>query len=164
MVAENNGPTREEVSLALFSLFDNSTTFAMTTRRWVNYQTDPEAMRPQVPYLVQFEGIPESMDYRGSRGLPPIRTWGYLLFAYGMIPESQTQGVPDSTTPGAQVLNPLIDAIETALRPGPLDDGVQTLGGLVVDCRIEGEIMKAVGDQDPSGLCIAMVPVKVLVQ
>lgn len=68
-----------------------------------------------------------------------------------------TTGSPDAV-PDA-VLNPLIDAVEAALQPSPAI-GAQTLGGLVVHCWIEGDILKEPGDLDDQAM--AMIPVRLL--
>lgn len=138
--------------------------FATYSRRWISWLDDPSSMVVALPLLVQWESpIAENYSRNGGRGMPPIRTWHLTLLAYGKIPAGDTPGVPDATTPAAAVLNPLIDAIETALDPGN-NDGTLTLGGLVQDCRIDGDIIKALGDVDPSGICGAIIPVKILVQ
>lgn len=86
------------------------------------------------------------------------------ILIYGKIPDGETPGVPNpGSNPGSSVLNPMLDAIEAALAPtGP--SGYQTLGGLIIDCRIEGEIIKVLGDEDPSGVCGAVIPIMILVQ
>ena len=59
----------------------------------------------------------------------------------------------------ATALNGLLDAVEAALNPFPLE--AQTLGGLVTHCWIDGSTDYHPGDLD--GQAIAVVPVKVLV-
>lgn len=156
--------TREAVMAALHAQLKTAgTVFATYTRRWLSWQDDPQATPPPLPLLVQYE-MNEDTQYKNSRGLPPTRVWEVRALVYGRIPQSETPGVPDKTTAGASVLNPLIDAIETALLPDILADGRQTLGGLVQDCRIEGVTTKVLGDADPSGICGAIIPIRILVQ
>lgn len=157
--------TREAVMTALFTQLKTAgTVFQTYSRRWLSWIDDPMQKSPSLPLLVQWES-PIAEDYNwGNRGIGPTRTWDIRLLAYGKIPVGDTPGTPDGTTPGAAVLNPLIDAIETALSPPSDSDGVLTLGGLVLDCRIEGQIVKATGDADPSGICGAIIPVRILVQ
>jgi len=154
--------TREQIYQALFTLLQATALFSTTTRRWISWQDDPQQETVALPLLVQYE-MWERYDYKGERGLPPIRELELRVLVYGKIPVGQTLGVKDSTTPGAQVLNPLIDAVEAAILPSGYD-GVQTLGNLVIDCRIEGQITKALGDEDPSGICGAIIPIKILWQ
>jgi hypothetical protein len=71
---------------------------------------------------------------------------------------------PDAV-PATQ-LNALIDAVEAALAPTPVFAGsfpqnVQTLGGLVQHCWIEGKLEKYSGWTN--GQAIAVVPVRMLV-
>lgn len=156
--------TREAVMNALLTQLQTSgTTFRTYSRRWLPWIDDPQASLPNLPLLVQWES-PVAEDYqRSGRGIPPKRLWDVRVLIYAKIPQGETLGVPDATTPGASVLNPLVDAVEAALDPGN-PDGVLTLGGLVIDCRIEGQIIKALGDTDPSGICGAIIPVRILVQ
>lgn len=146
-------------------------TFKLVTRRWVSWLDDqvvnPQTL-PPTPFLIQWES-PDAEEYirpPGS-GLPPNRTWSLYILMYGKIPplSASAPGVPDKTTPGASVLNPLIDAYESlVMAPDDPQSGRLTLGGLVVDCGIDGTIVKALGDNDPSGLCGAVVPVRIKVQ
>lgn len=167
--------TREQVMEALLAKWPRQRTgvvgFRTITRRWVSWMDDPGQVRPLLPLLVQYE-MTENTDYKGSRGIPPTRVWDVRLLIYGVIPDNPTsgpKGVPDSTTPGASVLNPLIDAVETALAPPASPeysqdaDGCQTLGGIVYDCRVEGTTTKALGDHEPSGICGAIIPIRILV-
>jgi hypothetical protein len=57
------------------------------------------------------------------------------------------------------LLNPLIDAVDAALKRSPISNG-QTLGGLVSHCYIDGKTMKDDGDFDGNGT--AVIPVKIL--
>lgn len=64
-------------------------------------------------------------------GLPAKRTLGAKVFLYA--------ATPDRHTAAGIVLNGLIDGVEQALEP-PAGSDVQTLGGLVAHCWIEGPI------------------------
>lgn len=152
---------REAIYEALLAQIETAgTSFKTYTRRWKSAWDDPQQRVPSLPMMVQWEQT-ELVIYT-NRGIGGVKTWDVRLEVYAKIPDGMTMGVPDKSTPGAAVLNPLIDAIEDALAPeGP--DGVQTLGGLVKDCRIEGTIVKVLGDEDPSGLCGALIPVRILV-
>lgn len=71
---------------------------------------------------------------------------------------------PDATS--ATQMNALLSAVETALAPSIVFNGidrqnVQTLGGAVEHCWIEGRMIKASGHLD--GQSIAIVPVHMLV-
>jgi hypothetical protein len=102
------------------------------------------------PALFMFERGGET--YRGAeRNVPPIVTINVEVFIYTDAHEVE---VP------ASILNPLLDALDTALLPDKMT-GKQTLGGLVHHVWIEGRIIKEPGDLDGDGL--AVVPIKVLV-
>lgn len=157
--------TTEAIMAALFTQATSSALFKTKERRWQSWQDDPNQNRMPLPAIILYQ-MNETTVFSG-RGMPAVQTWLAHILVYGMIP--MILGVPDKTTPGATVLNPLVDAVRTALAPPtvPLNsndaDGCQTLGGLVYDCRIEGVTTLVLGDQDPSGLCGAIIPVKILV-
>ena len=154
--------SREAIYDALLALFEAQcgATFKTYSRRWKSVWDDPAARVADLPMLVQWEG--EEDHQWGNRGIGVIRTWTIKLELYAKIPDGATPGVPDSTTGGSTVLNPLIDAVEAALQPD-LGEVGQTLGGLVTDVRIEGTVIKVLGDEDPTGQCGAIVPLKILV-
>lgn len=90
---------------------------------------------------------------REIRGLPPKRVIHAEIWVYtdaGKNPEANPEAV----------LNGMIDAIEAALAPNLLS-GVQTLGGLVHHCWIEGEVEQYPGILD--GIAKAIIPVRILV-
>lgn len=132
--------------------------FLTITRRWRSIWDDPNERLSSLPMLVQWEGN-EGVVWT-NRGVGRILTLQLAVEIYAKIPASLTgpPGVPNKTTPGSAVINPLLDALDGALEPDDMQTGCLTLGGLVIDCRIEGEIVKALGDEDPSGLCGAIVP------
>lgn len=153
--------TREQVYSALFvQLQTAGTIFKTYTRSWKSAWDDPQQRVADMPMLILYEGIMDVMWH--NRGIGAIQVWNVKLELYGKIPDGFTSGVPDKKTAGATVLNPLIDAAFAALAP-PAYENYQTLGGVVIDCRIEGAILPVSGDEDPSGLCGAIVPVQLLV-
>lgn len=85
-------------------------------------------------------------------GMPPKPVMECELWVYARSGNDPDM-IPD------QALNPLIDAIEYSLRPDPASN-VQTLGGLVVHCWIEGKIEKNPGDLDNQAM--AVIPIKML--
>lgn len=89
---------------------------------------------------------------RRDPGLPPRWTLTADLFVYVQAPD-------DATAP-ATVINPLLDAIEAALAPDPVDN-LQTLGGLVAHCWIAGKIETDEGVL--GGQAVAIVPIEILV-
>jgi len=92
-------------------------------------------------------------------GIPAAPLLGADIWVYSNAGQN-----PDAVP--AAVLNALLGAIETALAPQPIWDGlsiqnVQTLGGLVEHCWIEGRVDKASGHA--GGQAVAIVPVRMLV-
>lgn len=157
---------RETVMNALLAKVAASAGFLTVSRR---VQLIPGAPTPTVatpplqPALYLLEGDEETKE-RG-RGLPPVHVWDVDLWVWAKIPVGATIGVPDGTTPGASIINPLLDAVEAALAPAGADlgQGVQTLGGLVSHCWIEGKTVKVPGDIMKDGQCLAIIPVKIMV-
>lgn len=156
--------TRETVMQALFALVSGAADFQTKSR---NIKLTPDNT-PEIPVLQPAIFMLEDAEHTviGGRGQPAKRTWNVHLFIYAKIPDGLTPGIPDGVTPGASVINPLIDAIEIALAPSSGIDkamNVQTLGGLVSHCWIEGETIKVPGDRNPDGQCYAAIPLKILV-
>jgi len=59
------------------------------------------------------------------------------------------------------ILNPLLDVVEKAVAPSANGEYVQTLGGLVAHCWIEGQTQIFEGNLGDEA--IAIIPVKILV-
>lgn len=154
--------SRETIYLALLAKIEAGagTLIRTYTRRWKSVWDDPGQRVAVLPMLVQWEQF-ETYSWT-NRGIGSIKVWDVTLEVYAKIPDGRTLGVKDDTTSGSAVLNPLIDAIDDALA-GEGQEGTQTLGGLVKDVRIEGTITKVFGDEDPTGQCGALIPVRILV-
>lgn len=160
-------PTRETVMTALLARVSAAAGFA-TIQRHITFDpvqgpTAQVATPDAQPALYMLEAG-ESADWPG-RGLPR-RTWRVQLWVWARLPGGSTLGVPDGTTPGATVLNNLVEAIEASLAPSALagdDPMVCTLGGLVQHCWIEGELAKVPGDINPDGQCFAAIPIAMLI-
>jgi len=132
-------PTREQVFQAVFNLVDGLPGFVLTTRR--------------CPCLMTWEQ-PEKTE-GGDIGLKK-RWWEvWLILVYYNN---------DAYTPGATILNPLIDAVEAAFAPDNPVHQTQTLGGLVHAVYIDGATVKAISDIDiDHGQGGAVIPVRILV-
>lgn len=142
--------TREQVAEALFSLLTNSAAYAYSSRRFQTWDTIQSVQKPAL-FMI------EHNEHHIKQKLitPAVRTLDvdvYLFIASGLDPHA---------TPITD-LNNLVDAIDPTsggvLAPGL--DGRQTLGGLVTDCYLEGEIIKVPGDLDGQG--VAILPIKVV--
>lgn len=72
----------------------------------------------------------------------------------------RADAVPAPLTIPDQQINALLDAIEHQLEPTPRWGRVQTLGGLVANCFIEGEVLIDTGILDQQ--CAFVVPIRVI--
>ena len=140
-------PSREAIISALFDLALTAAPFNTSGRRlqlWSKVASFPAL-------FVQSTGT--HYPPRDVRGLPPKRTISAEIWVY-------TDVGKDPNANPEQALNDIVDAIEAALAPNVITD-VQTLGGLVSHCWIEGEIEQFPGVLD--GIAKAIIPVKILV-
>lgn len=137
----------ESIMAALFALLQSAASFTTSARRLKTFAQVPTADRPA---LFQYEG--DKVEYKTqSKNLPAIVTFSVKAIIY--FDSSQDVAAP------ATQMNALQDAIVATLKP-PAGYGFQTLGGLVTDCRIEGEIIRDPGDLDFQGLLL--FPIKIL--
>lgn len=144
-------PDTEAIYAALFALAAAATVngapaFKFTKRRMIQ----PEQC-PHFPALLM-EQLPE--HYQANLNAPPIihlevRLWIFV----------DTPAIDDAALP-ATVINGLKDAVVAALAAGGDTQPNQTLGGLVSDAWIEGEILTDEGLPDQRGL--VMIPVRIL--
>ena len=143
---------REDVFQALFALAQGlswggpPSGFAFTSRR-VRLWDD---LGGEQPALCQAE---HDEQVEQVTGLPPKLTLNASWLIY------QNAGVDPAATP-ATTNNMILDAVQASF-PDPDGDQVQTLGGLVSRCWINGRIFKDPGDLDGQGLMI--VPIQILV-
>jgi hypothetical protein len=138
--------TREPIYAALFALVAGCADFVTVSRR-LRHWTDVGAA--EQPALFQIQKS-ESADERAK--LPPKWRASVDLYVYAQA--------PDELTPPATIINPLLDAIETALAPDPFTN-VQSLGGLVAHCWIAGKIMTDEGVL--GGQAVAIIPIEILI-
>jgi hypothetical protein len=139
---------RESISAALFKLLQAiQTTPAVTTfsRRYVDSTSLGGANLPAVVLLVKSEDA-----IRKGMGIPI--EWKVTAGVFVFVSTTDTDTEPD------MVMNNILDAIEAAVAPDK-GSGYQTLGGLVVNCRINGTI-----ERDPgfmSGVGAAAIPIEI---
>lgn len=154
--------TREVIYAALFTQLQTAgSSFSTYSRRWLSVFDDSGQALKVCPMLCQHENY-ESITWL-NRGIGRIMVLSIKVEIMAVIPADITgRAGHDRITPGSSILNPLLDAVTAALAPTGYD-GKQTLGDVVDDCRIEGEIVKALGDEDPSGLCAAVIPISIFV-
>ena len=136
---------RESIHAALFALLSASASFVTTSRRLQHWSDVPSEQQPAL-FLTETGQTATTV-----KGQPTVWTLQCDVYLY-------LQTTPDQS-PG-QMMNPYLDAIETALLPGNAMETNQTLGGLVSHCWIEGQI------QTDEGLlgsqAVAIIPIKIL--
>lgn len=149
---------REAIYSALFTLFanlagsDNTLLFKTATRNLKTFEELPPEGQPAILMQQRTE------SGRYVRGLPTVWEGHVVLYVY-----VTTQAMVDQSVVPAEILNPLLDAIEAAIAPDKFDqdpDGVVTLGGLVSHVAIEGTIEIFQGDLGNQE--VAMVPITFL--
>jgi hypothetical protein len=138
--------TREPIYAALFATLSAAAPFVTSSRRLRHWSDVGPAEQPSL-FLVQ-----KSETAQRHKGLPPKWILAIDLFVYARA--------PDDVTSAATVLNPLIDAIESALAPAT-PTATQTLGGLVEHAWIAGKIETDEGVL--GGQAVAIVPIEILV-
>ena len=147
--------SRKAIAAALLTQLTSGGQFTTYGRR----NAAPEqAASPGKPGLFLIKPR-ESYKYANEEqhGVPPVRDMEFLAAMY-------TDVGADATAVPADVIDDLLDAIDTALAPPVLDQlqngGRQTLGGLVYDCRIEGDVELAPGDEQGKGQ--VAIPIRVI--
>lgn len=160
---------------ALLSLLQTQcgTTFKTYGRRLMTWQQLTQSYQGgenfiDQPALYLFDGVitPDSgfINYdRTLRAVPNKREINSAIVIYAKITGGGTSAGPDLTTPGGDVLFPLIEAVENAIEPAPNPDGAQTLGGRVYHCWLQGKGYTFPGDIDPNGQGMAILPIKILI-
>jgi hypothetical protein len=138
---------RESISAALFALLQGVQATIPTvsfSRRYIDSTSLGSANLPMVELLVKSEdAIQKGMGV-------PIQ-WKVTAHIFVFVSTTDTDTEPDA------VMNNILDAIEAAVAPDKT--GYQTLGGLVVNCRINGTI-----ERDPgfiSGIGAAAIPIEI---
>lgn len=144
-----NAVTREQIMTALFDLIANSSDYNTKVR---GFKFWDEVTKEDRPAIFMVEGKERYAE--GSGGHPPLRKMQVDFFIYVTTTEPGDGGP-------ASILNPYLDALDKALQPqNALQTYKQTLGGLVNNCYIDGEILKIPGYVDGDG--IAVVPVTII--
>lgn len=142
--------TREPIYQALFALLANAAGFATASRR-LRHWSDVAAVEQPALFMAQ-----KSETAEQKRGLPT--KWICDVDAYVYC------HAPDELTAPATALNPLLDAIETALAPQPDGDtatNTLTLSGLAYQAWINGKIETDEGTL--GGQAVAIVPIRITI-
>jgi hypothetical protein len=136
--------TREPIYGALWDKVKGIVGFNTVSRRLVHWADVPKGEQPA---LFQAQAGEVAMP---ARGIPT--KWNLRVNFYVYVVAND-----DPYASPAPALNALLDAIEVALAPD--FTGYQTLGGLVYDCKITGEIETLEGVL--GGQEVAMVPIEI---
>jgi hypothetical protein len=138
---------REAIYQALFALAQTAVGIdsAHSARQFITWDDlQPE----QMPYLMQVE--PNEVAEVNGRGIPIKWCFHPEILVY--------VGKQDGKAPG-ELINPLIDSIETAIGDPLL--APQTLGGLVSQVRIKGTVEK--GQNKLGTINWFLVPLEIVV-
>jgi hypothetical protein len=138
--------SRKAIAAALLAQLVSGGQFASYGRR---LRKPEQAASPGKPGLYLIKGREHyKFESEEQQGVPPRRFMEFLAVIY------TDTGADEAAVP-ADVIDDLLDAIDTALAPGTVDmlsnGGRQTLGGLVYDARIEGDTDIAPGDVQGKG-------------
>lgn len=142
-----SGLEREAIHAALFERLRAIPGFRTAARRLRHWD---EVAPAEQPALFQ---VQRGETFVRRTGLPPRRQIMVDLYLY-------VHAGGDIRIPVSTLLNPLVDAVETALMPDPGCD-TQTLGGRVAHAWIAGRIESdegILGDQ-----AVAIIPIAILV-
>lgn len=156
---------REPIWAALAALFAplaiaNGGIFQTIGRQHVRPPTLTDDQQPALFVVQQRETTKP-----GPRGLPGKVTLTGFLVVYFVAPMPLLEPTGAETILGSTMLNAFLLAINQAIAPTSLDpqtmQPVQTLGGLVSHCWIEGDTDMDTGVFTQQGA--AIVPVKILI-
>ena len=145
-------PARVTIVSALFTLLQGVMNFKLKSQRYIPW--DQLSPATQFPGLMLWEDG-DRYEWRADLlARITLRTKAIIFMSASA----------DLTVAPVQDIDNLLDAIDAALAPSTGMDkvtGRQTLGNLVYNCRIEGEVVKASGDLD--GISLLVVPINITV-
>lgn len=139
---------REAIYQALFVKLQAPASFKTASRRLKHWSDVAPADQPAL-FLTQ-----RTETATATPGLNPVWLLNVDVYIY-----AHTNG--DSAIAPSSILNPLIDAIVTAL-PFEVVSNKQTLGGLVQHCWIEGQVQTDEGSLGDQGVVIIPIVLKVV--
>lgn len=156
--------TREQIATALLNLLltasfvtlgsqGQAIGFVTSGRRFRTWEDVNGSQQPAI-FLTE----PKEHHARQELITPAVRVITYDAFVY--INDGANKA---ATVTAVTSLNNILDAIDPitggVLKPSPLSDR-QTLGNIVYDCWIEGEVVKVPGDLNGQGVMV--IPIKVI--
>lgn len=152
--------SREQILSALFTLGCGAYAWK-NTPAGDQTQGIPSVRRLRLWGDVPLDQRPAFFQFEGGRGLytwsteatlkRTIRPQWFIYF-----------NAKDPASVGASLINPVLDALDAALKPAGADiaTGRQTLGNLCYHCRIDGDPFQDPGDLDGDGLVV--IPINIL--
>lgn len=159
-----SGVTRDQVSTALLNqLLKASFITLLSNGQAINFVTSGKRFRPwdEVQGAAQpaiFLTKPKEKHVRQDLRTPAIRTLQFEAFIYINDGSNKAATVTPMTS-----LDNIADAIDPrtngVLAPEVISNR-QTLGGLIYDCYIEGEIIMVPGDMNGQGVMV--IPILVI--
>jgi hypothetical protein len=138
---------RELIYQALFDKLSGIEGIVTASRRLQHWTDVPETSQPAL-----FQSQKNTL-YTPKKGFPAKIALHCEIYLY------TNSGNDLSIAPSTQ-MNALADLIDAALAPDPAT-GVQTLGGTVSHCWIEGEIITDEGALGPQA--VSIIPVNILI-
>ena len=147
--------TREGIATALFSLVQALPGLAIPASRRLMHWSEVPAENQPAAFMADGDQDPKQDD----NGLPTVWTFHFKIYLYAWS--------ADLTIAPSSLLNPLLDALEAALKPavsGPpgWPGTVQVLGDTtnrIRHARISGRVETDEGVLGPQG--IAVVPIEI---
>lgn len=136
-------------ALTLPDSLGNAPAFQLATRKLKTW----EDCEPEDQPALLLRQVTETAKY--TKGLPTIWTCQIALCLY-----VHTSAQNDDAVIPSQILNPLVDLIEAALKPDDLSTNSATLGGLVSHCAISGDVQYFEGTMGDEAVVI--VPIQFL--
>ncbi len=141
--------SRENIYTALFNLLNGAYAWALSSRRI--FPLAQMAAASQQPAMMLAQWPSEKAEQNKAWGLTKWQLKAQCLVYF------RVDITPDGSIPPAATGNVILDAIESALNP---NIERQSLGGLVENCWIDGEIVHVDGSDDGQGLLI--IPISIL--
>lgn len=135
---------REAIHQALFALLQTVPGFVTSSRRLKHWGEVDKNKQPALFLAAEGEEVTQGQEQ------PRRYTLRFSVYLYA-------KG-DDKDIPSAR-LNPLLDGVLQALSGPPITHNVQTLGGMVTRCWVEGTIQTdegVLGDQ-----AVAIVPIRI---
>lgn len=139
-----------ETLLAVISTatISNQPAFQTISRKFQMWDQVPAGQQPAC-FLRQVPGkVDQNEPFGLNRWTLKCGIWIYAKYS------------PASGTVPAVLLNNLIDAVEKAILPSPAFP-IQTLGGLVVNCWFDGDVIIDEGNLPSDDQAIAVIPISI---